>query len=125
MKNINLEKLEDRIEWSLEISPSDIPIEGNCLASGDDDADREAEEAIRSQLNSGNEAAWCDVTVKARLRGTSLEVWDDLGACSYSSEEELRKELLPEMKRNCVDLLRNELRTVSDILTALTEEDRS
>lgn len=67
----------------------ELPIEGNAMASGDNEADREAEQWIRDQLDQGNIWAWAAVTVTVAWEG--FEASDHLGACSYKSEEDFRE----------------------------------
>ncbi len=96
-------ELELLIEHHLE--PEDIPFEGNVMASGNEAWDREQEQWVRDQLNSGNEAAWCQVRVIATFvlnpTGEELsESFDSLGGCSYNSERELWLDLGPDMREN-------------------------
>lgn len=53
------------IRYSVTLEPEDIPIEGNAMASGDSEVDRETETWIRDQLDRGNIAAWCVAIVRA------------------------------------------------------------
>lgn len=76
---------EKDVTFEIIIHPEHMSIEGNVLASGDDAADRMAELAVRNDLESGNEWAWCEVEVKASWEG--FEDSDYLGGCSYESEE--------------------------------------
>ncbi len=76
----------DDIQWTIEALPEDTSIEGNVMASGDDAADKEAEESVRADLESGNGWAWCTVRVTGRWEG--LKATDYLGGCSYKSEQD-------------------------------------
>ena len=76
------------IEWEIECLPEDTSIEGNVMASGDDEADRKAEQLVIDQLDSGNEWAWCTVRVSGRYMG--LEAYDFLGCCSYLSIDDFK-----------------------------------
>lgn len=79
------------IEYTLTAEPEDTAIRGNALASGDDDADTEAENQIIADLDSGNEWAWCTAHVTATLYdATGNELAQGhayLGCCSYESRE--------------------------------------
>lgn len=77
------------VEWEIVCEPESTPLEGNVLASGDDDEDAAAEEWVRDQLDSGNEWSWCIVRVVGRWRG--LTEWECLGGCSYRSEEDFKE----------------------------------
>ena len=108
---------ESLIEYELTCEPEDMPIEGNAMASGDDEEDRKAEQWIKDQLDSGNEWAWCIAKVTARYPGLPFEGVDYLGACSYRSKEEFMApgDYYDDMKREAkADLLRQieEVRTV-------------
>lgn len=78
----------DEVEFSLLVHPEHTPIEGNALASGDEETDQEAEREIARQLAAGNEWAWCMVEVKAEWRGFTAS--DYLGCCSYKNEAEFK-----------------------------------
>jgi hypothetical protein len=78
---------EDEVEFELRCEPEDIPFVGNCSAI-DDETDRQAEEWILEQLESGNQWAWCCVVVTARWEG--FEGRASLGGCSYRSEKDFR-----------------------------------
>lgn len=68
--------------------PDDLQIEGNALASGDEEEDRRAEKWVRDQLASGNEWAWCVAIVWVEFAGVTER--ETLGACSYESERDFR-----------------------------------
>lgn len=80
----------DDVEWELICEPEHVPVEGNCMASGDDAFDRKCERRILRQLANGNEWAWCCVRLVGRFKG--LCCWEALGCCSYRSEKEFRKD---------------------------------
>lgn len=63
--------------------PEDLPLEGN-LSCLDDERDAANIAHVRDQLDSGNDWAWCAVTVRLTYRGLIAE--DHLGGCSYASE---------------------------------------
>lgn len=58
--------------YEVEISP--IMVEGNVLASGDDEIDWKAEQAVISAVNSGNVWMWAVVKVTACLRLADEEI---------------------------------------------------
>lgn len=75
-------------EYWVTIEPEEIPVEGNAMASGDDEADRAEEQAILERLDAGDDWAWCTVVVHARLGdavGTAA-----LGCCSYADEDDFK-----------------------------------
>lgn len=69
------------VTFEIRIEQDDIPVRGNAMASGDDAADRECEDAILAQLDAGNVEAWCSITVVAKWRGH--EGSDHLGCCCH------------------------------------------
>lgn len=83
-----MKNLENKIEYKVICLPEDLEIRGNVLASGDKQADLDAENEVIEQLNNGNEWAWCRVQVVAYIPGIELEGVDFLGGCSYRSREE-------------------------------------
>lgn len=76
---------EAEVTFTLTCEPEDTPFVGNCSAI-DDETDREQEQWTRDQLDSGNEWAWCHVTVTAKWKGYAGR--DTLGECSYLSEKD-------------------------------------
>ena len=76
---------EDDVTFRVEIFPDDTPIRGNAIASGDDELDRQVEDAIIERLN-GDVWAWCIVRVVASFG--PLEADAVLGGCSYCDEAE-------------------------------------
>ena len=68
--------------------PEYLPVRGNVLASGDETADKLAEEETLARINEGDEWAWCMVRVTVRWGDFNHEV--HLGGCSYLNEEEFR-----------------------------------
>jgi len=77
------------VTFTLSAVPDDVPLKGNVMASGDDAADREAEDAVRADLEAGNVWAWASVTVTAKWAG--FEGTDNLGGCSYKDEADFRE----------------------------------
>jgi len=100
--------LANDVEYSVEIQVSDIPLKGNVQVSNDDEADKKAEQWVENQLDLGNEYAWCDVVVYARVCGH--EGFDSLGACTASSRNELDALIKDhEMHKNALDDLKKKL----------------
>lgn len=97
--------------YSFEIHPEDVEIKGNVLASGNEKQDRDAEKWVEDQLRAGNDAAWCQVLVKARLMVDNEEFIGtaSLGCCSYESEADLRKHVEPDLQEEAMQ----------DLITAL------
>lgn len=74
----------------VEIEPEEVSVRGNAMASGDDAADREAEDEILRRLDRGDVWAWCSVRVVVEHDGwVKASGW--LGCCSYEDEEDFRK----------------------------------
>jgi hypothetical protein len=108
------------VEYEVRVEPEDLPYKGNCMASGDEDYDREVEQWITDELNKGNEYAWCGVMVIARFEG--FEGVDSLGGCSYKSMADLEEDLIPEMKENALANLRQEIQQIADHVVENAEE---
>jgi len=73
---------------ALEMEQERMPYVGNCSCI-DPETDAASEQWIRNQLESGNEWAWCSVTVRLTYKGLSAE--DYLGGCSYLSRADFVK----------------------------------
>lgn len=80
--------IED-VTFEIICHPEETQIEGNAMASGNEDHDRKVEQDIQDQLESGNEWAWCTVQVRASYDEQSASEY--LGCCSYESEEDFKK----------------------------------
>ncbi len=100
------------VEFKHWIEPEDIRLEGNVQVSGNDEDDRAQEQWVLDQLEAGNDAAWCQamVTAKVVINDEEFEGRDSLGACSWPSERELWKDQLAEMKANALDDLFDRIR---------------
>lgn len=77
-----------KVRYTLECEPMDEPPRG-YFASGDDAQDAETEQWIARELHSGNEWAWCIVTVRAcfDVAGEVVCGVDRLHGCSYESRD--------------------------------------
>ncbi len=78
---IQAEYERDGITFTVAIAQDDTAVRGNAMASGDDAADREVEDAILARLEDGDAWAWCVVRVTASVDG--FEGADYLGACCF------------------------------------------
>ena len=72
-----------RVTYTIEVHPEDIPVRGNAMVSGDDALDREVEDSILSDLEAGNEWAWCTVEVIAHWGEHTGSAF--LGCCSHKN----------------------------------------
>lgn len=104
----------DEVEFKIICRPSDIPIKGNAIASGNDAYDKEVETDLYRQLADGNDWAWCDVEVIARYKG--MKGNDTLGACSYASEKDFieANDYYPDMKERAYKELISEIESLKD-----------
>lgn len=107
---------EKDVHFHLEIFSEESPIKGNVMSSGDEEADRKAEEWVRNQLKLGEYHAWCSVTVSAFWR--NMEGKASIGCCSYETYEELYQDLF-EKDSEC--LKKNAYEELLELLRALEE----
>jgi hypothetical protein len=109
---ITIPEMKD-VEFEIICSPEDMQIEGNASAI-DEETDRQIVNNIISQLNDGNEWAWCSVNVKAKWKG--LEGNDYLGGCSYESEKDfiVNSGYYQDMKQIAYDDLISNLEDLND-----------
>lgn len=83
------------VEYRVECLEEDIPVRGQ-FDSGDPQYaadDREIEDKIIRDLESGNPWAWCRIRVVARIG--MFEGSDCLAGCSYASEQDFTGECDP------------------------------
>lgn len=78
----------NEVEIEVICHPEYTEVRGNVMDSGDDEADRAAEDEILERLE-WNEWVWCTVEVRATFDGISES--DYLGCCSYESERDFRE----------------------------------
>lgn len=117
-KNQLIEVLKSKAEIDIVVHPEDTPIEGNVLASGDEDEDRRAEQYVLDQLKNGNELAWCTIEVKASFEGINCS--DYLGCCSYSSFKEFENGgYYSDMVDQAIDGLADEILTLKEKLNKI------
>lgn len=93
---------ESDVSFEVICHPEEIPVRGNaCGHDGSDDC----EAWIFSELDRGNEWAWCCVEVKATWG--DFEASDYLGECSYASEKDFSAPdgYLPQMKDEALSAL--------------------
>ncbi len=85
------------VKISIRIEPEDLAVEDSFQFQEDIDY-------VHKQINSGNEWAWCTVWVVAKWEGHQGE--DNLGGCSYQSEEDFRKcDYFADMQQRALDEL--------------------
>ena len=106
---------EADVKFEITCMPEDTPVRGNALDSGDPAEDRKIEDEIISDLDNGNEWAWCCVRVRATWKGFTGE--DYLGGCCYGSRAEFEAGgYLPDMKAQALaDLNASVARTAEEI----------
>lgn len=111
------------VTFTRTLEEEDIPVRGNCSASGDDAADKEAEEDILAQLRRGNGAAWCCAKVVARWGAFSGTAY--LGCCSYETEASLWADLADTMQEEALESLNAVLMADYEALSSrLTGSDK-
>jgi hypothetical protein len=79
----------DDVDVQLECLPEDTQIEGNASCV-DPETDAETVAWIRSELDRGNDWAWCTARVTVTWNG--LEGVDYLSCCSYRNERDFRND---------------------------------
>ena len=110
---------ETDVDFELIVHEEDLPINGNAIASGNDEYDNEVEKELSERLNSGDAWAWCCVEVKATFGHFSAS--DFLGGCSYKDENEFTQPggYYDDMKEVALEALNSELQYTYNELKAL------
>ncbi len=108
--------LAKHADFSVEITPCQIQIEGNASAIGPVE-DAETNDWIRTELDSGNEHAWCDVVVTATWRG--FEGVASMGCCSYPDRASIDRDLIPDMKHEASIALAHAVHTAHENISKL------
>ncbi len=112
--------MKPEVEFNWWIEPEHILIEGNVMASGDDEADREQEQWVHDQLMAGNEAAWCMAFVHAEFEFRLEDGYEPVGfegralvgGMSWESERQLWNDNLQDMKAEALADLFKQLHSV-------------
>lgn len=108
------------VTYEIEVSPDDLNVRGNAIASGDDTFDRQVEDEIIGRLDNGDVWTWCSVHVVARLGNFEGDAW--LGACSYKDEEDFKQGgYYIDMKRDALEDLQAVVRQAQADLTDADE----
>jgi len=88
---------DSKVSYRIFAEQDDLPVRGNAMCSGDDDFDRQVEDAILARLDDGDVWAWASVKVEARYEGVDTFNDEDivgvdyLGACNYKDEEDFKR----------------------------------
>lgn len=116
---IDLKKLAKLATITLRAEVDDIPVRGNAMASGDDAADQAVENEILARLDNGDVWAWAHVTVTATFGG-SRQGRANLGACSYESEADFRRDpYFTDMVREALEELASNLESTGKAIEAV------
>lgn len=88
---------------TLEAIPETVRVRGNASASGDDELDRDEENAILVRLDMGDVWAW--FTAKVTVRDSyGREASDYLGCCCYEDEKDFKRGgYYLDMIKECLD----------------------
>lgn len=112
---------KDDVKFTIVVEPEDIPIRGNYMVSGDDAADKEAEDEVIKDFNNGNVWAWCTIRVKAHWGSFSGS--DLLGGCSYKDEQDFKDDIYYEdMKKGALEDLNEQIQKTFDEILTLVEK---
>jgi len=93
-----IRKVRELAEVQVDALPEDIPVRGNVLASGDEDEDRAAEDAVLAALEDGEPWAWAVLRVRVRVQDWTAEAF--LGGVSYwgpDADADVRRDLVPDL----------------------------
>jgi hypothetical protein len=121
MKLSNLiNHIRNHSSCTIEALEEDIPVRGNAMASDDDAYDKEVEDKIIDDLNSGNVWAWCTVKLTMTHIPTGVSSDQYLGACSYKNEEDFKTgNYFEDMKEQAYTEIGERLLAIEDYLTNL------
>lgn len=103
-----------KVKFGVDVREEELSVRGNAMASGDDDYDRNVEDKILEDLESGNVWAWCEVTVIASYEGIDgVFGYDHIGGCSYMDEQDFRScDYFQDMKERAKIELRTKLEAI-------------
>lgn len=112
----------DEVTFTVETKPEITSFEG-FMDSGDPEMDKEYEAEIARELENGNEAAWCIITVTAKWEGFSAAV-HLAGNTIFGDSIAVENTLNEIVKENCLkeealDSLNEQLKSVKAKLSTL------
>jgi hypothetical protein len=115
----------EEVEFTLDVEPEcDMPVKGNAMCSGDDEADKEYEQELLARLERGDTAAWCVLIVRAKWK--SLEGVAALGGVTLleDADEEKAWEMANwhGMKGEALASLNSDLQGCAEMLAELQAE---
>ena len=122
------ELTKDECEFTLTVESDDTPIRGNCSAI-DEETDRENEQWVIDQLNSGNDYAWCEIIVTCKPKHEKLNhykgidsLWG-ISARNYKEIEELARDhgMESEALAYLNDNIRNSIEKSKEVVEVLAE----
>lgn len=101
--------------------PEGCPVRGNALASGNDDIDRAAEDAILERLAQGDLWVWCMVRVTVSWHIFAGHAY--LGCCSYADADDFKQlgGCFDDLVDNALDELNQKIRYMYRQLRNLEE----
>lgn len=107
------------VTYTLECLPEHSRVRGNVQSSGDDAADRAAEDAVIKALEEdGNQWAWCCLKLTASL--ATFEGVDYLGGVMAESEADARELFEADMRSAALDALRSNLLAAGATISEVT-----
>ena len=128
------------VEIDISLEPEDIPVEGNLIASGDDEADAADNAAVLERLEQGDESAWCCMVVTASWTSAAGDEYcgrATLGCCNFApgsgretakQSEELaalygmQEEALAELNERLADVVNSAANLGTELRSGLKSE---
>lgn len=108
------------VDVTIKAEVDHIPVRGNATVSGDDDYDRQVEDAILERLEWGDVWAWASVTVTVtpKVLCKGLEGSAYLGCCSYEDEKDFVKNsgYYEDMVQEALEFLNREAEHLWEVL---------
>ncbi len=104
----------EQVKFTIEALDEHIPVRGNVMVSGDDEADKEEEDKIIERLENGDIWAWCCVRVAVSYKGCTGT--DYSGCCTYNDEKDFidNSGYFEDMKQTAFNELIDELQSLND-----------
>ncbi len=116
--SLDFQAIANRSQVTIETYPEDMPV-SECFACGDTSLatiafEKQENAKIQARIDSGDEWAWCMVTVTARS-ASGITANASLGGCSYADEADFRADGFEELAREAREALATELERVFDL----------
>ena len=116
----------DEVEFQESTEDEFIPVQGNYMATDDEEADKRAEQELLDRLHRGDNSAWCILVTQATWKGfigrASLGAYVFPEGNTGEQNAEYAKEDCKQLRTEALDALNSQLQERFNTLSELANE---